>query len=304
MILEADMSTSVNELIYLSKFFGQSVLDVQGQGGNISVKHNDMMFIKCSGAVLGDISLKEGYCIVNYLTRELLQGNKPSMEIDFHCNLKKYTVHLHFIPANIYLCSNSAEVHFKSLKKRFLLIDYIEPGEELANKIREKYNNEPLILLKNHGIIITADTIDEIHKTYNELFDFCNQTGRYSNEIDCKTIHLSIRDRFEKSVICREYTGNFDNFKEIKYCFPDIAVYAQNIIHVHSLDEITRFEKVPDIILYNRRIFIITENLRKYYLITEILQAYEQIVTDCSNLQLLNVTTLTNMEAEKYRKNL
>ena len=35
----------IEELIFLSKYFGQSILNIQGPGGNISIKLNDIMLL-------------------------------------------------------------------------------------------------------------------------------------------------------------------------------------------------------------------------------------------------------------------
>jgi putative hydrolase of the HAD superfamily len=42
--------TTVNELIFLSKYFGQSNLNIQGPGGNISIKLDEIIFIKSSAS--------------------------------------------------------------------------------------------------------------------------------------------------------------------------------------------------------------------------------------------------------------
>ena len=101
------------------KYFGQSELNVQGQGGNISVKSNNLLLIKSSGCILGNININEGFCIVNndicndllntnnsnLLSSKLFGYKNPSMETFFHCFMKKYTIHIHFTLSNIFLCT-------------------------------------------------------------------------------------------------------------------------------------------------------------------------------------------------------
>ena len=63
-------------LIYLSKLFGQSVLNIQGQGGNISVKtHNDeLILIKSSGKILANMDNQHNSLFLEFVS-EPFQGD-------------------------------------------------------------------------------------------------------------------------------------------------------------------------------------------------------------------------------------
>ena len=43
-----------------------------------------------------------------------------------------------------------------------LLIEYDTPGINVCNKIMNVYNNEEIIFLINHGIIVTTDDYDTL----------------------------------------------------------------------------------------------------------------------------------------------
>ena len=310
----------IDELVYLSKLYGASELNVQGQGGNISVKLNDLLFIKSSGYILGNLESNSGYCCVNnvkclqnmdYNNDNLLEiklfGNKiPSMETFFHAFMKKYTVHLHFTLANIYLCTNNFEI-FNKLSFNYEIIDYEHPGFTLASKIREKYNNNiNLYLLKNHGIIITSDEIDNINSIYMELFNLLNNSRNnlYNNELDSYKINNSIYNIFNKSVVCR-YISNFniDILIKIKYCFPDLAVYLQTIKNIDDIDKLN-IDKIPDVILFQNKVFILADNLTKLYCLTEIINQYQILCIDYDLLNNIDYSFIQSMKQEKYRKNI
>lgn len=140
---------TTNEFVYLSKYFGQSILNVQGPGGNISIKMNNILCIKSSGTILGNVSLTQGYCLVdnddciNMITTnnkninmtKVLGNTVPSMETYFHSFMKKYTVHLHFTLSNIFMCSNNANIILENFYYPYKIVDYSIPGIILASNI-------------------------------------------------------------------------------------------------------------------------------------------------------------------------
>ena len=100
--------------------------------------------------------------------------------------------------------------------------------------------------------------------------------------------------------MCRLY----DKFKfnEISYIFPDLAVYIESIEKINTLDSIKTFNKIPDIILYDELIFIIADNLIKLYSIIEILDSYNLIKNNSSELKTIDDKIIQKMEEEKIRK--
>ena len=315
-----DYFDSENELIFLSKYFGQSELNVQGQGGNISVKSNNLLLIKSSGCILGNIEKDNGFCIVNntkcnellntfnsklYETK-LFGYKNPSMETFFHCFMKKYTIHIHFTLSNIFLCKNNCEI-LKDLNVNYELINYYLPGLELAIKVMEKYNNNiELYFLKNHGLIITTNNFENIFVLFKNVFNFFNKIlmNKYLFESYTFDINKLIYKKFNKSIICRIYQNiNCNYISNIKYCFPDLAVYIQNIKNINEINEIDNFSVIPEIIIYKDNIYILAENLIKIQCIFETLNLYKEISNDYDNLEIICANKIQNMDEEKYRKN-
>jgi len=296
---------TTDEIVYLSKLFGQSFVNVQGQGGNISIKLNSLIFIKSSGSILGNTSYDNGYTIThNSDTYPIIFGfKKPSMEIYFHSFMKKYVIHLHFILSNIFLCTNREDI-LKDFTIEYKIIDYEIPGKKLANNIYEVYDKEvDLYFLKNHGIIITGDTIEDIINVYNETFVYYNSklNNRYELELLTFRINKEINDKFNKTIVCRIYKNNLKN---IIYCFPDIAVYIETIEYINDITDIKNLTKIPDIIIYQNISFIIADNLTKLYSIYEILDAYDEIKLNSVGIKIQSIDnkTIQNMEEEKLRK--
>jgi HAD superfamily hydrolase (TIGR01549 family) len=313
---------SQNELIYLSKLFGSSTLNIQGQGGNISVKtlNNQLILIKSSGGILGNMDNLNGFCVADNIecnkllnesnSRDLnktkIFGQKiPSMETFFHCFMKKYTVHIHFTLSNIFLTTNKVNA-LDNLQIKYKIIDYYPPGIILANEIANLYNSDTnLYFLKNHGLILTSDNLEDIETLYIKVFKYFDTLleNKYSNDLITFDIIRLINYKFSKSIVCRKYDiNNINNIINIKYCFPDLVVYIQKMKIINELSEINDFENIPDIIIYNNMIFVLADNIIKLYCMIETLDKYKILCDNYDSLEIVDNNFIKNMEQEKYRK--
>lgn len=305
----------VDEFIFLSKYFGQSLLNVQGQGGNISIKLDDLIFIKSSGAILGNITNTDGYCIANNkMCLDFLQKNNtnlkdtkifgsklPSMETFFHSYMKKYTSHVHFTLSNIFFCSN-AMVELTNFKYNYSIIQYEHPGILLAKEIQNKYTKETdIYFLKNHGIIITSDTIEKLFELYEYIYDYFNQSLNYKFDDSSFKINKHFRS-YNKNKIIRKYDYPIVLLKNIIYCFPDLAIFAEKIGIVDKVDEINGIDY--NIIIMNDTVYLCADNITKLYGLIEIIDSYKILAQSQSQYPLTCVDSkyLNNMEQEKFRK--
>ena len=308
---------TVDELLFLSKYFGQSNLNVQGPGGNISVKLDDIIFIKSSGAVLGNMSYNEGYCLANNIkVKELLETKKdlelketkifgykiPSMETFFHSFMEKYTVHIHFTLSNIFFCKNNIPI-LEDFPYKYEIIPYIPPGLLLSENIKDVYNKDTNIyFLKNHGIIITNNDYNKIIEIYENIYKYFNKLldNKFNDEFITFNMNAQFYSKYKLSSIIKYINYPVDILLNIKYCFPDLAIFIEEIC-INNLDNIT---KKTNIIINDNKVYLIANTLNKIYYIIELLDKYK-ILCDYSynNLLCINDTKyLQNMEQEKFRK--
>ena len=312
---------TIDELVFLSKYFGQSNLNVQGPGGNISIKLNDIIFIKSSGAVLGNMSYMEGYCLAdNRMCKKILENGKelelkntklfgykiPSMETFFHSFMNKYTVHIHFTLSNIFFCSNK-DIILENFKFKYEIIDYIPPGLLLSINIKSKYNPETYIyFLKNHGLIITHNNINDILIIYNYIYHYFNNlfNNKFIDEYNTFLINKIYYEKKNKSIIVKYLDYPFEYLDKIKYCFPDLAIFIEKIKIIKSLEDLNDNLDNYNIIIIDKKTYICAENLTKAYYVIELLDKYK-ILCDYSYKELNNIGNiffLQNMEQEKFRK--
>ena len=135
------------------------------RGGNISFKHDDIIFITPSGFDFSQINLISDYTKYNMKksSKPFQKDLKPSMELPVHIKLKKNVIHTHPLNLLTILCCQSSE---EILRKLFCnydydLIDYATPGRMLSELVD---NKKEIIFAKNHGLFVTSD--DSLEKCY------------------------------------------------------------------------------------------------------------------------------------------
>lgn len=198
------MEKSIQDLIEISRFYGQNKEAVIAGGGNTSYKNDKYIWVKASGTSLANIS-ENGFVQLyrdklkviatktyssNPDTREEQVKEdlyascvtdsrvlRPSVETSLHETLNyPFVVHLHPTMVNALLCGKDSEsITHQLFGDEALYIPYIDPGYILFKEIetevaeyRKKYQQDPkLLFLENHGIFLSADTVDEIKKLYD-----------------------------------------------------------------------------------------------------------------------------------------
>jgi len=199
------MNDSLDQLIEISRFYGDNPDYVIAGGGNTSYKDAETLWIKASGIPLAGIS-KDGFVSLSRKGLEAIEHGKfnkdpvlreeevkarmkeailspqnlrPSVETSLH-NLIDYAfvIHTHPTLVNALMCSRDVE---KEVEARFggqaLLVEYTDPGFVLFKKLqgriksyRETQGKSPqIIFLQNHGVFVGADTVEEIKALYEEI---------------------------------------------------------------------------------------------------------------------------------------
>jgi len=173
---------------------GKNPLIVQGAGGNVSWKENDVLWIKASGTWLADAGDKDIFVPVklDHLTTALKNGDyavvpqtisssplKPSIETLLHALMPhRIVVHVHAIEVLAHLVRKDFDLmNYPTLDKALnaRTVKYCKPGAELAEAVASQLDgtsNTRVVFLKNHGVIIGGDSIDEISETLLYLTHF------------------------------------------------------------------------------------------------------------------------------------
>lgn len=193
----------IEDLIAISRKFGQDSRFVIAGGGNTSYKDENRLWVKASGHALATIT-EDGFAV---LDRALLnemgekaynedtaireeqvkndlsvacitKDRRPSVETSLHnCMGFAFVVHLHPTLVNGLMCSVNAEAACGEIFPEALYIEYTDPGYTLFKKVYDRINaykaangKEPqVIFLQNHGIFVGGDTTAEIEGIYSEI---------------------------------------------------------------------------------------------------------------------------------------
>ncbi len=207
------MRPEIEELISISRYYGNNKEYVIAGGGNTSFKDENTIWIKASGQPLAELTEDD----LVFLNREKLQeishkqysddpviredqvktdmfrsitdlekNKRPSVETSLHEIIRyRFVVHLHPTLINGILCSrNAKKLCFQLFGDRVLFVPYTDPGYILFKKLesdlklyRERFSVDPqIILLENHGVFASADSTGEIKKIYSEIIQKISET--------------------------------------------------------------------------------------------------------------------------------
>ncbi len=196
------------ELVQMSNFYGENEDYVLGGGGNTSYKDKEkgIMYVKASGYSLADITeggfaamdmaklagimnksypeedaLRERMALEDLMSARMPgEEKRPSVETLLHALLpQKFVLHLHPTAVNGLTCSKEVEYWYKLLNPDCIYIPLTKPGYTLAavcKKEIDKYVSERgqkpyLLLLQNHGLFISADTVEELHLKFKDFMN-------------------------------------------------------------------------------------------------------------------------------------
>lgn len=168
----------------LSAKLGKDPLQVQGPGGNTSIKEGAVMYIKASGTELADAEEKNIFVAVDRdaAVQEALErsgdgscketvldkshGMRPSIETTFHAALNhRIVAHTHSVATLVH--ANSPEgrtfIDEKLDGIPFVKIPYAKPGLPLTREILARVEEETrVVILQNHGLICMGDSVQEV----------------------------------------------------------------------------------------------------------------------------------------------
>ena len=282
----------INTYLSLNRVFGSSTEFVQGPGGNISVKNGNEIIIKTSGTCLGETQTYE-VCDLTALRKCLSERNEsvkhtvlrgsgtPSMEAYFHTLPTRLCVHLH--PLSLPLLLQKEDPCIDGMA----WVPYKQPGLDLAEEIIKIYTTQPILLFQNHGVLILADTVDEVFTHMETLYR--RSTLSY------------ITKRFLESLYSHCCSDTTYFYRHCPYASGDIdltkAITPDSVVFLNT----------TTIISIEGQCFTRSTSWKQTQSITEIFYAYKTLLENVSSPSLLSssdVDALKNNKKEKHRLNL
>jgi len=293
------MKPEIDELLEISRYYGRNKEFVIAGGGNTSFKDESTIWIKASGNSLAELD-EEGLValsrekiriisekaysddpvireeeVKNDLFRSIIDSvnnRRPSVETSLHELIRyKFVVHLHPTLINGILCSRNAKnLTARLFGEKVLFIPYTDPGYTLFKKLesdilnyREKYLSDPqIILIENHGSFVSADSVEEIRKIYEDIISIIESHADRLPEIDqlpynpelfrvLPALRMLLSDdrmkvvRIRHNTLIAMYYQNQQEFQKISLPLtPDIIVYCKS--RYLYVEQYTSAEKILD----------------------------------------------------------
>lgn len=185
-------TASYQDLLDVSARLGADPLQVQGPGGNTSIKFDGVMWVKASGTWLADAASREIMVPVNAAAiREALvqrhdahdakdfvliggeDGLRPSIETAFHAALAwPVVLHTHCVATIAVAIRTDAH---QIVEERLgdlgaIFVDYVKPGIDLAREIMSAVRPDTrIVVLGNHGLLIAGETAPAAERLLREV---------------------------------------------------------------------------------------------------------------------------------------
>lgn len=175
----------------LSARLGQDPLQVQGPGGNTSIKNDRIMWIKASGTELANAERDMIFVPVNRTAaraearEEAGDGSckttvldpaetlRPSIETTFHAALDYAVVaHTHSVAtiAHAITAEGSALLADKLDGLIYAVVPYAKPGLPLTRQILSRAKPDTQVfILQNHGLICCGPTVDAVSALVSDV---------------------------------------------------------------------------------------------------------------------------------------
>lgn len=164
---------------------------VQGAGGNISVKADNVLWVKASGKRLVDAGKENIFVGVDLaqLRARIAAGRgedlagtvtdaganlRPSIETTLHALMpQRYVLHVHSVRAIAIGVRQDGEVEFRSrfAGLRWAFVPYCRPGWPLTQAVAAALAQcvPDILVLANHGVVVSGDTADAALATLAEI---------------------------------------------------------------------------------------------------------------------------------------
>ena len=333
-----------NQVEHFCKKIGQDPLLVQGAGGNVSWKEGELLWVKASGTWLANAMSQDIFVPVsmNEILSEVKKNNflfspessnlnslKPSIETILHALMpQKFIVHVHAVEILSVLIRDNSKEEIRSIlgdNFNYIFLEYVKPGPDLAQAMHSELLQNPnaqIVFLANHGVVIGADSIQEIDELIHEVSEQMTYpkndlpTTKLKNKKDDDSLMNSKKYRIAED---NEYNALALNPVLFNHLASDWALCPDHVVFLgHEAKILNKnifFNEIGDS-PENSPPFIFSMNQGVYESFDisigqkAQLECYFQILRRQGALQKLSslspeqVSELLNWDAEKYRQSL
>ena len=337
--MNASLSSAKERVRAYCAQVGSDPLLVQGAGGNASWKDGDVLWVKASGTWLVDAKDKDIFVPVDLraLTEAISKNDflsspvviedsihKPSIETILHGLMpQKYVIHLHHVEALAHLVRMNAREKLIGLVNGFsapIFIEYFKPGADLARAIFHELRLHPecnLIFLKNHGVVIGGESIQELENLVRMLSETLkNNVLIHDEDRILDQPHYLIGNRYKRAADpqIHQLATNPQLFDRLNH---DWALYPDHVVFLGPkpfvFDRLPSESEMQDLQV-SKPIFIFIKDVGVYESVDSTAAQRVQLRCYCdviirqspsekiSSLSEADILSLLNWDAEKHRQ--
>lgn len=218
-------AVDLHELRLMSARVGRDIRLVQGAGGNSSIKHGDVLWVKASGTWLADAEHQDIFVpvLLKQAQAALARGDeripladhgqtalRASIETSLHALLPHPVVlHVHSVNTIAWAVQTDARDEFARRLDglAWQRLDYYHPGLPLARAVSEVIAREPfdVLILGNHGVVVGAPSCGAAEALVHEVEERLELVPRAPPAADEKTLSELCRGtdyRLPKDPLC------------------------------------------------------------------------------------------------------
>lgn len=298
------METILQEYVTLCRMVGGWTDWVQGPGGNISIKEENQLLIKRSGALLGDTTESNGWVLCDIdkvktaynsnqesIAHTILKGDgNPSIETFLHCLPDRIIVHLH--PAFLLgiLCESTPDKCHTIDDQPIAWIPYAKPGIPLAKLLFDSVSSHTRIyMLENHGVLFTGHSVQDILENMIRVSKYFKPP--VLNHLPFTNIQWAVetyRTYKEESMILQPLGNVIHSGTNIVPYTPDIAVFLTK----------------DSILCDGEQIYCVGKTLQECSILRDLYLSYQYAVQMGAHrsLSYINVQELRSWDKEKLRR--
>ncbi|MCF7931645.1 MAG: class II aldolase/adducin family protein [Acholeplasmataceae bacterium] len=270
----------INALIDMSRRYGSNPDFVLAGGGNTSCKDDQVLTVKASGFALSEIdqsgfvrldrhklkkmwrktysqdtTKREDEVLKDLMDSRLPNENlRPSVESQLHDLLSgRFVLHLHPALINGLTCAKQGSIWTRQLfADHVLWIEATKPGYILAQTCKARLDahekmtgvRPQVILLENHGVFFSADTVEDIDKQVAHMMEVIGRVAKKSADLrplvsnpesaaecvrEIKTIMADKHVLFQTNQAIKDIVGHPDHAHDIMTAVtPDHVVYCRH----------------------------------------------------------------------------
>lgn len=325
-----------------STILGNNAMLVQGAGGNVSWKEDEILWVKASGTWLAEaeksdifisMDLKKIHELIDagisdFTTASLSTSTlRPSIETSLHALLPQpIVIHVHAIDILAKAVLSDAKNHLTTCLAglNWLWVDYVTPGFKLTQKIADIINASlppDILVLGNHGLVIAGNSVDQVNVILQNVLMRCRVKPRMCILPGDATLDKLATEWTDTDYVIPEnsqyHSLSLDTVslaltRQKWVIYPDHAIF----LGAHA---VFKNELLPKEFLQNYRtrppcIFIENQGvvINKHFSRAQhaMLQCYVDVVTrlpDPTQVAALNkeqILELVHWDAEKYRQSI